>query len=192
MATVGLLFGSFNPIHTGHLLIAEYFATRGGCTHVELVVSPQNPLKRQKDLAPEQHRLAMARRAVRGNSLILVNSIEFSMPRPSYTYNTLAEIVKRHPENSYKLIIGSDNLDQFQKWKQWESILDEYRLLVYRRRDHTGTELEHHPHVKMFDKVPLIDISSTAIRDTVRKGKSIRYLVPEPVRKYIEREGLFR
>jgi len=191
MATIGLLFGSFNPIHTGHLVIAEYFATYGGCAHVELVVSPQNPLKKTKDLAPEQDRLAMARLAVRRNPLIHVNAIEFSMLKPSYTFRTLQELSSRHPEHKYNLIIGTDNLDRFPEWKDWHSILEHYRILAYRRRGYKGSDLEQHPHVKVFEKVPLLDISSTYIRASVRKQKSVRYLVPEVVRRYIEERGIY-
>ncbi|HLF65217.1 MAG TPA: nicotinate (nicotinamide) nucleotide adenylyltransferase [Saprospiraceae bacterium] len=191
MATIGLLFGSFNPIHTGHLIIAEYFATREGCDHVDLVVSPQNPLKKSKDLADEKHRLAMARLSVRGNPLIQVNAIEFSLPRPSYTYHTLSQLSTQNPEHTYKLIMGSDNFDRFREWKDWQPILEEYRILVYRRPGYHGSDFEKHPHVKMFDNVPMIHISSTYIRASVHKKKSIRYLVPEVVRKYIEKKKLF-
>jgi nicotinate-nucleotide adenylyltransferase len=191
MATIGLLFGSFNPIHTGHLIISEYFATQGGCDLVELIVSPQNPLKKSRDLAPEHHRLAMARLAIRGNPLIKVNDIEFALPRPSYTYHTLVELSARHSDHNYKLIIGSDNFIDFKKWRHWESILAEYKLLCYRRPDYTATEIEKHPNVRMLDHVPMIHISATYIRHCIGRGRSIRYLVPEPVRKYIERENVY-
>jgi len=191
VATIGLLFGSFNPIHTGHLIIAEYFATHGFCDTVELVVSPQNPLKKNKYLAPEKHRLAMARLAVRGNSRIRVNDAEFKMPKPSYTYRTLQHLTSRHPEHKYKLIIGSDNFDRFHEWKDWEMILDEYKILVYRRPGFTGSDLERHKHIHLIENVPMIHISATYIRAMVRKQKSVRYLVPEAVRKYILMQGLF-
>lgn len=191
MSNIGLLLGSFNPIHTGHLIIAEYFATRGGCDRVELIVSPQNPLKKQKDLADELHRLAMARLAVRGNPLIKVNDIEFSMSKPSYTYRTLQQLSASHPEHTYKLIIGSDNFDQFHKWKDWERILDEYHILAYRRPGNVHAEFERHPHVKVLDNVPQIHISATYIRDSLRRGKSIRYLVHDSVMRYIVKNKLF-
>ena len=191
MASIGLLFGSFNPIHTGHLIIAEYFATQGECERVELVVSPQNPLKQNTDLADEKHRLAMVRLAVRGNVLIKANSMELSMSRPSYTYRTLSRIAKRNPQHTYKLIIGSDNLDRFKEWKDWESILNEYQVLVYRRPGYHGSEFEQHPNVKMFDDIPLLHISSTYIRDCLRKKLSVKYLVPDAVLRYAEQHGVY-
>jgi nicotinate-nucleotide adenylyltransferase len=191
VSTIGLLFGSFNPVHTGHLMIAEYFATQGKCDQVDLVVSPQNPLKISTDLAPEQHRLSMARLAVRANPRVRVNALEFTLPRPSYTYRTLQQLSKRYPEHTYKLIIGSDNFDRFKDLKDWERILDEYQILAYRRPGHTGSDLEQHKHIKLIEQVPMIHLSATYIRTCVKKEKSIRYLVPESVRKYILMHGLY-
>ncbi len=133
----------------------------------------------------------MTRLAVRGNPLIKVNDIEFSMSRPSYTYRTLQLLSTKNPQHKYKLIIGSDNFDRFREWKDWQLILDEYRVLVYRRPGYHGSEFENHPHVKLYDNVPMLHISSTYIRDCVRKKKSIRYLVAESVLKYIEKNGLW-
>lgn len=191
MPTVGLLFGSFNPVHTGHLMIAEYFATQGGCDWVELVVSPQNPLKTSSGLAPEEHRLAMARLAARGNPLVKVNAIEFQMPKPSYTYRTLQHLSKKYPDHNFKVIIGSDNFDQFHKWKNQEDILSEYDILSYRRPGYTGSVFEKHKHVQVLDNVPQIHISGTYIRACVRKGHSVRYLVADLVRTYIVRHALY-
>jgi nicotinate-nucleotide adenylyltransferase len=192
MATVGLLFGSFNPIHTGHLLIAEYFATRGGCDRVELIVSPQNPLKRVSDLAEAHHRLEMAKIAVRGNKRIKVNEIEFSLPVPSYTIDTLRALTAKHPRNQYRLILGSDNFDRFREWKDWQELLNRYPVLAYRRPGHSGSDLEQHPSVKIFEDVPLIHISATYLRECLRKNFSIRYLTPDKVIQYITVHGLFR
>lgn len=191
MTKTGLLFGSFNPVHTGHLIIAEYFVSSGLCDHVELVVSPQNPLKNIRHLAPENDRLAMARLAVRGNPHVSVNAIEFTLPRPSYTSYTLSRLAARHPEQRYQLILGSDSLERFHEWKDWEQILHDYRLCVYRRPGYDGFSIGSHPHVRVFDKVPQLYISATYIREQVRRGKSIRYLVPEPVRRYISQHDLF-
>ena len=190
MATIGLLFGSFNPIHQGHLIIAEYFATHD-CEKVELIVSPQNPLKKSIDLAPETHRLAMARLAIRGNQRVRVNAIEFSMPKPSYTYDTLVALRTRHPGDEFTLIIGSDNFDQFKSWRNWEKILEEFNILAYRRPGFSGSALEKHRHVRMIENVPMIHLSATYIRDSIRKGRSVRYLVPEAARKYIAMHGLY-
>lgn len=159
---------------------------------MELVVSPHNPLKKAKELAPDHHRLAMARLAVRGNPLIKVNDIEFSLPKPSFTYHTLTQLSARYPEHTYKLIIGSDNFDRFHEWKNWELILKEYRILAYRRPGYDGSDFEKHPHVKMIDNVPMLHISATYIRTCAQWGKSVRYLVPDSVRMYMEKFEVFR
>ena len=190
MAKVGLLFGSFNPIHQGHLIIAEYFVTHG-YDWIELVVSPQNPLKSPEDLAPSNHRLAMARLAVRGNQQIRVNAIEFSMPQPSFTYRTLQSVRSKYPENQYQLIIGSDNFDKFRQWKDWEKILDEYKITCYRRPGFEGYDLEEHRNVEVIEDAPMIYLSASYIRQCVRQGKSVRYLVPEASRKYLAMHGLY-
>lgn len=188
MAVTGLLFGSFNPIHTGHLIIAEYFATRGGCDRVQLVVSPQNPLKHTAGLAADHHRLAMAKLAVRGNPLLAVNDIEYAMPRPSYTVDTLQQLSRRHPQHTFRVLLGSDNFDRFHEWKDWQKILDQYHVLAYRRPGFVHETLERHAQIAMHDQVPLLQISATYIRDCISRGRSIRYLVPDAVRRYIEKE----
>lgn len=181
---IGCLFGSFNPIHMGHLIIGQYMATQTDCDVVHFIVSPQNPLKRPEGLADENHRLAMARLGVRRNPLLHVNSVEFGLTRPSYTFNTLTHLRSRNPDNTYRLIIGSDNLAIFKKWRNWERILDEFGCYVYLRPGHSPGHMARHRKVQVFD-APLLDISASYIRRRLQKDESIRYLVAENVRRYI-------
>jgi nicotinate-nucleotide adenylyltransferase len=180
----GYLFGSFNPVHQGHLIIGEFMATQTDLTHVQFVVSPQNPLKRPEELAPEDHRLKMTRLAVRGNPLLTVNPIEFNLPRPSYTIDTLRMLQKRKPGATHHLIIGSDNLAIIEKWREWEAIVRDFGCYVYIRPGHSPGQRSDLHGVHILD-TPLLDISSTRIRAYVRAGHSIRYMVPENVRRYI-------
>lgn len=182
---VGLLFGSFNPIHTGHLILANYMATNTDLDQVWLVVSPQNPFKPSASLLPEFDRLHMARLAVDDNLDLNVSDIEFKMPKPSYTIDTLAYLTDKYPSYQFVLIMGEDNLPTLPKWKNYEQILHYYEVYVYPRAGTPQTELKNHPKVKMVN-APAMDISATFIRDAVRNGKSIRYLVPEAVETYIK------
>lgn len=191
MKNTGLLFGSFNPIHLGHLIVAQYFITRGGCDEVWLVVSPQNPFKRAVDLAPEQHRLAMARLAVAGNAQLSVCDLEFSLPRPSYTSDTLGVLRSKHPDRKFSLLLGEDLLAQFTDWKDYGRILTHHRLRVYPRTRAPATLPELlRPHVDICE-APRIDISSTLVRSLLRGGALPRYLVPDNVLAYITQHKLY-
>ncbi len=181
----GCLFGSFNPIHNGHLMVAQYMATQTDLEEVELVVSPHNPLKDPQWMAEDQHRLAMTKLAVEGNPRLSVNAIEFELSRPSYTIETLTELSSRHPERAFTLIMGSDNLAGFKRWKDWEKILKNYRCYVYLRPDEDPGELSTHRGVKIFS-APSIHLSSTYIRDSLACGYSSKYLIPDVVRDYID------
>lgn len=166
-------------------------ASQAGLDTVQLIVSPQNPHKDASSLAREEDRLAMTRLAVRGNPKLSANSIEFNMPRPSYTINTLYRLREEAPDTMHKLILGSDSLAGLKQWKDWQAILDHFGCYVYPRPRYPIRELGDHPNVRIFE-TPLLDISATYIRDTIADGLSIRYLVPESVRHYIENNGLYR
>ncbi len=174
---IGLLFGSFNPIHIGHLVIANYMAEFTDLDQVWLVVSPHNPLKNKKSLSAARKRLAAVKNAVGRNPKIKVNDVEFSLPQPSYTINTLEVLCKQYPKNKFVLIIGSDNLSTFSKWKHYKKILSKYKIYVYPRFGSGKSRLKNHPSVKMVN-APRIDISSTFIRSQIKKGKDVRYLIP--------------
>ena len=181
---IGLYFGSFNPIHNGHLIIAQFMLNQAGLDEVWFVVSPQNPLKSTKDLMPENDRLHMVKLAVGENSRIKSCDIEFSMPRPSYTYNTLKKLGDKFPDHEFELIMGTDTLQHLDKWKDYELILMNYKILTYQREGSLGGEFAKNQKVKMY-KAPAIQISATYIRGLLRMKKSVRYLVPEAVHGYL-------
>ncbi len=188
---IGLFFGSFNPIHIGHLIIANVMAENTDLNKVWLVVSPQNPLKPSKGLLHEFDRFDMAKTAVADHYKIEVSDVEFHLPKPSFTIHTLAYLSEKHPDKEFKIIMGHDNLESFKKWKNYEQILEQYELYVYPRPDVTNTELTRHPHVKMIE-APLLDISATYIRQCIKANKSIRYLVPESVENMIRLKNFYR
>ncbi len=197
---IGLYFGSFNPIHIGHLAIASVMAENTDLSKVWFVVSPQNPLKPSKGLLHEFDRYDMVKAAIADNYKLEVSDVEFHLTKPSYTIHTLVHLRERYPDKEFKVIIGEDNLENFAKWKNHEEILTQFGLYVYPRptesfglaRPHvTNSELARHPQVKMID-APLLDISATYIRDCIKSNKSIRYLVPEVVEQMIRSKGFYK
>lgn len=190
--TIGLFFGSFNPIHTGHLLIANYFIQFTSVEQIWFVVSPQNPFKVNDTLLDEKIRLELLHIAIGNDSRFLASDFEFTLARPSYTVNTLEALVKKFPEHTFIPIIGGDNLQHFHLWKNYNSILNTHEVYVYRRAGfHENPLLANHPKIKIFE-VPLLNISSTYVREMVQAGKSIKYLVPEKVEEYINENGLYQ
>lgn len=187
---VGLFFGSFNPIHTGHLILANVMVETTDIDKIWFIVSPQNPFKKSNSLLHEFDRLDMVRQAVYDNYNLEVNDVEFHMPKPSYTIDTLAYLTDKHPDKEFTLIIGEDNLSHFHKWKNYEQIL-EYGLYVYPRPNAQKTDLHHHSKVKLVDS-PMIDISATFIRKCVQNEQSIKYLVPSIVAEMIESKGFYK
>jgi nicotinate-nucleotide adenylyltransferase len=188
---VGLFFGSYNPIHTGHLVIAEYIAENSDLNQVWLVVSPQNPLKNKSTLLANNHRLAMARLAVDDSKKLKVSDIEFKLPVPSYTINTIAHLFDKYPKHSFALILGADNLETFTKWKNYEQLMELCELYVYPRPGYTGGSLKDHPRVKWID-APLMEISATYIRNAIKEGKSARFMLPDTVYKYISEMNFYK
>jgi nicotinate-nucleotide adenylyltransferase len=180
MSSIGLFFGSFNPIHTGHLILAEYFATHCGLDEVWLVVSPNNPFKSELDLYPQADRLHWVHLAIADNPHLKACDIEFSLSSPSYTIHTLNALSQVHPSHSFSLIMGQDNLESFHRWKAYEEILTRFPVLVYPRHGCSPCLLQNHPSVRMVD-APLLEISATRIRSLRQSGHSIRYLIPDPV-----------
>ena len=181
---IGLFFGSFNPIHIGHLVIANIMAENTDLSKVWFVISPQNPLKPSKGLLHEFDRYDMVKAAIADHYKLEATDVEFHMPKPSYTIHTLTYLSEKHPGKKFVLILGEDNLESFPRWKNYEEILNQYELYVYPRPHVTNSDLKRHPHVKMIE-APLLDISATYIRNCVKNNKSIRYLVPEPVEQLI-------
>lgn len=184
MKRTALFFGSFNPIHVGHLIIANTMLQQDGIDEVWLVVSPQNPLKERGTLLADHHRLAMTRRAVDDNYRLRVCDIEMNLPIPSYTVVTLAALGEKYPDREFCLVMGSDNLATFERWRNYEHIISHYRLMVYPRPGTEHCPLSNHPSVTMVD-VPMIDISSSYIRSLIKQGRDVRYLLTEPVYNYL-------
>lgn len=191
---IGLYFGTFNPIHVGHLIIANHMADHTDLDQVWLVVTPQNPLKKKSSLLADYHRLAMVRHAIEDNQKIRVSDIEFHLPKPSYTVNTLVHLQEQQPEAEFALIMGEDNLRTFHKWKNHEEIFELAELYVYpraltedeKREDATITppnNLHMHERVKMVD-APVMKVSASFIRRAIKERKDVRYLLTEPVFRY--------
>ena len=188
---VGLFFGSFNPVHTGHMIIANFMATQTDLEQVWLVVSPQNPLKKKETLARDRERLHMVNLAVDDNPLLRVSDIEFGLPQPSYTVDTLAYLREKYTDHEFCLIMGGDNLATIEKWKNYEFLLDNYQIYLYTRPDVSEGKYAEHPNVRHFQS-PRMEISSTYIRKCLAEGKSIRYLVPDQVCDYLESGNMYR
>ena len=188
---IGLFFGSFNPVHIGHLIIANYMATQTDLDRVWFVVSPQNPLKPKKTLARDHDRLHLVRLGIGDNPLLQASNVEFDLPKPSYTVDTLAFLREKYPDREFALIMGGDNLATLHLWKNYEQILAGYDLYIYKRPAIDLGELATHPRVRIF-QAPLLDISATYIRECLRTGKSVRYLVPEAVWEYLESSRMYR
>ena len=189
---IGLFFGSFNPIHTGHLIIAEYMASRTDLEQVWFVVSPHNPLKLRSTLANDFDRLHMVQLAIDDNPRLKASNIEFSLPKPSYTIDTMVYLHEKYPQHQFSLIMGSDNLGSISKWKNYELLLERYKIHVYKREgvpiDQTSVP---NADIVIYD-VPMLDISSTYIRKSIAEGLSIRYMVPENVYQFLDGSRLYR
>jgi nicotinate-nucleotide adenylyltransferase len=181
---VGLFFGSFNPIHTGHLIIAGYMLNFTDLDEVWMVISPHNPLKDKKTLLADHHRYAMVQIAVEDNHRLRSCNIEFKMPQPSYTIDTLVRLEEKYPDHQFVLIAGTDIFPTFNKWKNYETLLENYKFYIYRRPGFETGKYGSHPHIVIFDS-PLMEISSSFIRQAVAEGRDIRYFVPDKVYDYI-------
>jgi nicotinate-nucleotide adenylyltransferase len=182
----GLFFGSYNPIHIGHLIIANFMATRSDLDEVWLVVSPHNPLKSKSSLANDYDRLHLVHLATEDNDLLKASNIEFKLPQPSYTIDTLTYLKEEHPGREFVLIMGADNLATLHKWKNYELLLRNYPIYVYDRDDYGEKIFPDFPEADIrFFKAPLLQLSATYIRDCLKNGLSVRYMVPEPVFQYL-------
>tara|TARA_B110000483_G_scaffold224767_1_gene283860 strand:- start:173 stop:784 length:612 start_codon:yes stop_codon:yes gene_type:complete len=195
MKKIGLFFGTYNPIHVGHLVIANHLANYTELDEVWLVVSPQNPLKKKASLLQDYHRLAMVRVAIEDNPKLKVSDIEFSLPKPSYTSNTLAHINEKYPDYSFALIMGEDNLRTFHKWKNYQEILKNNQIYVYPRiltdqeklaiDREISNELDKHKNIMLCSDVPVMKVSASFIRKAVKDKKDVSYLLTQPVFKYL-------
>ena len=190
---IGLYFGTFNPIHIGHLIIANHLAENSDLDAVWFVVTPLNPLKEKKTLLSDHHRFAMVKLTVEDYPKLEASDIEFKLPQPNYTVHTLAYLEDKFPQHHFALIMGSDNLQNFQKWKNYEFILENYQLYVYPRITENGqkSSFEQHPHVHLIH-APIVEISATAIRNDIKEQKNVCPLLPEKVWKYIDEMNFYK
>lgn len=202
---VGLYFGTFNPIHVGHLIIANFMTEFSELDQVWIVVSPQNPLKKKKNLLDDFHRLALVRTAIEDNPKLRVSDIEFHLPAPSYTSTTLTYLQEKHPENEFALIMGEDNLRTFHKWFNHETILENHTIYVYPRvrtvqeeeaqkegDPKDDNQFASHANVVMCNDVPVMKVSSSFIREAIKNGDDVRYLLTESVYTYVDEMNFYR
>ena len=188
---IGLYFGTFNPIHIGHLVIANHMANYTDLDEVWFVVSPHNPFKNKKNLLDDYARLELVYRAVEDYDSLRVTDIEFGLPQPSYTINTLVHLSEKHPDHHFSLIMGGDNLTAFHKWKNYEAILENHHLYVYPRLANTTSQLDDHEKVNLVG-APIMQISSSFIRNAVKENKDVRAMLPSKVWEYIDEMNYYK
>ena len=189
MRHVGLFFGSFNPIHYGHLMLAQYMLNYANVDEVWFVVSPQNPFKEAKDLLPEKLRLQMVELAIVGDPCMLASDVEFNLPKPSYTVNTLEKLRADNPDCDFSIVMGSDNLAGLPKWREYKKIIDNHRIIVYPRIGADIVRVEG-ARVDIAD-APLLNISSSLLRQWMAHGKSIHHYTPDSVIDFINKNKLY-
>ena len=190
---IGLYFGTFNPIHIGHLIIANHLAEHTGLDQIWMVVTPHNPLKKKDTLLDDYNRLQMVFLATEDFPKIKPSDIEFKLPQPNYTVNTLAHLQEKYPEHHFSLIMGEDNLKSFHKWKNYETILQNHEIYVYPRvssEEHNPT-FENHPKIHLID-APIVEISSTFIRESIKNKKNVQPLLPSKVWEYLDHNNFYR
>jgi nicotinate-nucleotide adenylyltransferase len=187
----GLFFGSFNPVHVGHMIIANYLLANSDLKEVWMVVSPHNPHKAKKSLAKDYDRLHLLNLAIGDNTMLKASNIEFDLPKPSYTIDTLTYAKEKYPDKTFVLIMGGDNLATLHKWKNYETILKYYEIYVYNRPGYKKGELSDHPRVTYMES-PLLDISASYIRKQLKEGNSIQYLVPDKVYDYLNEVPIYK
>lgn len=194
MKKIGLFFGSFNPIHIGHLILANYIVENSDMEELWFVVSPQNPFKEKKSLLKEHHRLDMVQLAVGNYPKMRASNVEFSLPQPSYTIDTLTYLKEKYPDYSFALIMGEDNLDGISKWKNADALIKNHQIIVYPRifqaekKDHEYLQDEN---ISLIN-APLIELSASEIRKMIKEGKNVRPMLPPEVYDYLDGSNFYR
>lgn len=193
MKNIGLYFGTFNPIHIGHLIIANHLVENSDLDEIWMVVTPHNPFKKKSSLLDNHHRLEMVYLATEEYEKIEPSDIEFNLPQPNYTINTLVHISEKHPNYKFSLIMGEDNLKSLHKWKNYEVILEDYDIYVYPRVSHGVVENQFKDHKKIHRvEAPIVQISSTMIRNAINEGKNCKPLLSDKVWKYIDEMNFYK
>lgn len=187
----GLYFGSFNPVHIGHLVIANFMTEYAGVDELWFVVSPHNPHKKKENLLNDYDRLDLVQQAVEGDDRLQVSDIEFFLPRPSYTVDTLAYLKERHPGRTFRILMGSDNLENLHRWKNYAFILENFGIIVYPRPGFVPGEVLFHKNIMVAHGAPLMEISSSFIRKAIKEGRDVRHFLPVKVWKVIEKKGFY-
>ena len=190
---IGLFFGSFNPIHIGHLILANYILENSDMQELWFIVSPQNPFKEKKSLLKDHNRLDMVQLAIRNYPKMRASNVEFSLPVPSYTIDTLTYLQEKHPEISFSLIMGEDNLASLHKWKNYELLLEKHQVIVYPRlfgEEKTSDYLQHENIHQV--TAPIIELSATEIRNMIKEGKNVRPMLPPEVFEYLDGSSFYR
>lgn len=190
---VGLFFGTFNPIHVGHLTIANHIAEYSDLDQVWFVVTPHSPFKKKNSLLDDHQRLEMVYRATKDYPKLRQSDIEFKLPQPNYTINTLAHLEEKYPDHEFALIMGEDNLKSFHKWKNYQVILEMHDIYVYPRVSDgkVETEFDEHPRIHHID-APIMELSSTFIRKSIKAGKNVRPMLPENVWEYLDEMNFYK
>lgn len=198
MKKIGLFFGSFNPIHIGHLILANYILEHSDMQELWFVVSPQNPFKEKKSLLNDHNRLDMVQLAIKNYQKMRASNVEFSLPTPSYTIDTLTYLHEKHPDYSFSLIMGEDNLASLHKWKNYDLLLQNYQVIVYPRifgedisSSPNVTQLKNHHNIHKID-APIIELSATEIRDMIKSGKNVRPMLPPEVFEYLDGSSFYK
>lgn len=189
---VGLYFGSYNPIHIGHLAIANYMVEYTDIDQLWFVVTPQNPFKKKNNLLDDYQRLEMVHRAIEGDDRLRASDIEFRLPKPSYTVDTLAYLKDRHPNHHFVIMMGSDNLENFHKWKNYASIVENFGVIVYPRPGFDRAKVQTHKNIKVAEGAPLMEVSSSFVRKAIHEGKDIRYFLPQKTGEYLDEMNFYK
>jgi len=195
MTKIGLFFGSFNPIHIGHLILANYILEKSDMEQLWFVVSPQNPFKEKKSLLKDYHRLDMVNLALKNYPKMRASNIEFSLPKPSYTTDTLAYLKEKYPENSFALIMGEDNLKNLHKWKNSENLVENNQIIVYPRKLEAENLEENfllnHPNISLIE-APIIELSATQIREMIKLNQNVRPMLPPEVFEFLDGSSFYK